>query len=722
MASRAGVSDSATLFSSGPVSSALVSPDPDDAVIGRGASAGRMAAWFLTVMVVAVATLFASPDVRPAQAACGPSDPAACLPSSSVVDCLDPPTPAMPDTGATSFFVTRPAEIDSADYQKAPTYDQFGYAGLQYHTYDLGCGPDGAVAPDALVNTSIANMMLSFSTFTVGLTNAVRERAYDPQTMWGWTNGLIEEASSALYERIFTTIGVVTVVIVGAWLVWTARRGDMSDAATLAGWALLVMIVTTAVAAWPVRAATVADNSLTGSLGTVNSALHPNSSESCGSRDCEDTRRPSERASATVTDVVLYRQWLSGELGSADSATAKKYGRSLYEASAMSWEEAADARQSSIERDRIVKEKQEKWKKVAADIKKADPDAYEYLTGKQGSARIGSAFTSMVAALVVAPFDLMASLLIIIAFLIIRLAVAFLPAIAVVGILRPASGPLRGLFRTVVAAILNCVIFGVGASVYLLALELITSTASLAGWQQILLIFLTGLVMWLLLRPFRRLTSLAGGNPFHDLVGGLGAVRRRAFGDARQAGLVAAGALIGNRAAEDNDERRSEARPETWSRDRSFVRAGDAPLEAETAGAGTRTRLTDESPVVRDGAAGRPETSGTGSDPYPGGTGPGTTTYTGPGADDDVVTPAGSRPPMRVAAGPARPENGGGLDYRDPSYPVRTGGETIPVESDERFVVYRPDSGYRTVEPDVRPESRPAPRESADVTAGSRPE
>ena len=46
----------------------------------------------------------------------------------------------------------------------------------------------------------------------------------------------------------------------------------------------------------------------------------------------------------------------------------------------------------------------------------------------------------------------------------------------------------------------------------------------------------------------------------------------------------------------------------------------------------------------------------------------------------------------------------------------------VPVESDERFVVYRPDSGYRTVEPDIRPESRPSPRESADVTAGSRSE
>ncbi|GAA3382747.1 hypothetical protein GCM10020369_05840 [Cryptosporangium minutisporangium] len=670
-----------------------------------------------------MATLFASPSVRPAHAACGPSDPAACLPNSDVVDCLDPPTPAMPDTGAGSFFLTAP-KSNSANEQavEASLYEDYGYAALQYHTYDLGCGPDGAVAPDALVNTSVANMVLAVSVFTVGLTNTVREHAYDPGSMWGWTDDLVGTASSALYERIFTVLGIVTVVIVGAWLLWSARRGDLSDAASIAGWALLVMIITTAVAAWPMRAAHVADSALTGSLGAVNSALHPGEDRQCGAVRCQDESPPERKASGVVTDVVLFNQWLAGELGSADSATAKKYGEKLYSASAFSWEEAEIIRSDPKRRDDLVKQKQEDWKETAAAIKQEDPDAYEYLTGKQGTARIGSALTALVAALVVAPFDLMASILIIIAFLIIRLAVAFLPAIAVVGILRPASGPLRGLFRTVVAAILNCIIFGVGASVYLLALELITSTASLAGWQQILLIFLTGLVMWLLLRPFRRLTSLAGGNPFNDLVGGLGAVRRRAFGDARQAGLVAAGTLVGSRAADEMDERRSDARPETWSRDRTFVRTGDSPVEADTSTAGTRTatragRLADESPVVLAGAVSRPETSGSraGHGSYPGGTGPGTT-------DDDVVTPAGSRPPMRVAAGPARPENGAGLDYRDPSYPVRTGGETIPVESDERFVVYRPDSGYRTVEPDIRPESRPSPRESADAAAGSRPE
>ncbi|MFI5954133.1 MFS transporter [Cryptosporangium sp. NPDC051539] len=703
----------------------------------RGLPAGRVVAWVLTVLVVAVATLFASPGVRPAQAACGPSDPAACLPSSSVVDCLDPPTPAMPDTGAGSFFLKEPSKsASSRQAVESSLYDDYGYAGLQYHTYDLGCGPDGAVAPDALVNTSVANMVMGVSVFIVGVTNTIREHAYDPASMWGWTDELVGSASSALYHKIFTVVGFLTVVLVGAWLMWSAKRGDLSDAASLAGWAVLVMVVTTAVAAWPMRAAHVADNTLTGSLNTVNSALHPGEDRQCGAVRCQDDELPERKASGVLTNVVLFNQWLSGELGSADSKTAKKYGEQLYSASVFSWEEAAIIRSDPSRRDELVKQKQEDWKKTAADIKKDDPDAYEYLTGKQGTARIGSSMTALVAALVAAPFDLMASVLIIIAFLIIRLAVAFLPAIAVVGILRPASGPLRGLFRTVVAAILNCVIFGVGASVYLLALELITSTASLAGWQQILLIFLTGLVMWLLLRPFRRLTSLAGGNPFQDLVGGLGAVRRRAFGDARQAGLVAAGALIGNRAAEDAHDRQSEARPESWSRDHSFLRAGESPTDATLAGDRTatesgparRARLRDDSPVTSasgmnpsgtnrsgtsattiDGTVIRPE--GASTHDYPGTRPPDRVAANSGYSEPDIPGSYGSRPES------ARPEGGRGVDYRDPA---TTRGESIPVESEERFVIYRPDSGFRTVEPDIRPESRRVPRE--DATAGSRPE
>ncbi|HEV2086918.1 MAG TPA: hypothetical protein VGR21_01275 [Cryptosporangiaceae bacterium] len=448
------------------------------------------------------------------------------------------------------------------------------------------------------------------------------------------------------------------------------------------------MTVTTAIAAWPLKASMAADTTLTGSLGIVNSALHPSSTQDCGSATCVENRSPQRQASGVVTDVVLYRQWLSGELGSADSSTADKYGERLYSASAFTWYEAREIRADPTRREGLIKLKQDKWKEVAAEIKKTDPDAYEYLTGKQGTGRVGSAFTALVAALVTLPFDLMASLLIIVAFLIIRLAVAFLPAIAVVGILRPTSGPLRGLFRTVVAAIMNCVIFGIGASVYLLAIELITGTTTLAGWQQILLIWLTGLVLWLLLRPFRRLTSLTGKDPFAELAGGLGGMHRKFFGDMKQLGIAATGSYLGDvHALDANDQKRAEraaggqGRPEGWTRqDPAYARSGEAPPGR----------------MPPDGTPGAQRA-------------PAASTF----RRVDHAVPSTPGPP------PSRPETATGPHYESttsPHYATTAGQYTtasdpgaLPVETSDVYVIYRPDRGYQTV-PSNPPAARSSPR------------
>ena len=44
----------------------------------------------------------------------------------------------------------------------------------------------------------------------------------------------------------------------------------------------------------------------------------------------------------TATETMLYRNWLRGALGSADTATAQKYGPVLYDAKSLSWGEAQD--------------------------------------------------------------------------------------------------------------------------------------------------------------------------------------------------------------------------------------------------------------------------------------------------------------------------------------------------------------------------------------------
>src|SRR6185503_19688526 len=165
--------------------------------------------------------------------------------------------------------------------------------------------------------------------------------------------------------------------------------------------------------------------------------------------------------------------------------------------------------------------------------------------------------------------DLTASLLVLLGFIIFRWAVIAAPIIGTVAMLRPASSGFRRLVNAVVAALFNIVIFGTGAAVYLFAFDLIMS-AALPGWLQVVLVWLCGVVGWLLLRPYRRITQLGGGNST-AVIGSAGSWHRRFFRDVRDTAPAAVArpgggseVIVGDRPAQ-----------------RVEVRAGP-PLQTET--------------------------------------------------------------------------------------------------------------------------------------------
>jgi hypothetical protein len=397
--------------------------------------------------------------------------------------------------------------------------------------------------PDFKFENTVANGEFMIATGVIGASNAVRERAWDPGLMWSWADPLVQKATQSIYKQVFSVFGVVTLVVVGLYLLWRSRQADMSGAMTTAGWALLVMVAVTALAKWPVVSAHVADNTLISSLSVVHNAVGPPSDaippDQCTRDDkasCQDLRPPAVRASDTAVDTMLYRNWLRGLLGSADSVTAQKYGAALYDARTFTWGESIDAK-DPVQRQAIVSRKSIQWMKVSEQIRTEDPSAYEYLQGTKGMERIGAGFIALLSALMYALFDLTASLLVLLGFLIFRWAVIAAPILGTVAILRPASAGFRRLINAVVAALFNIVIFGTGAAVYLYAVDLIMNTPSLPGWLQIVLVWLCGVVGWLLLRPYRRITQLGGKDPTAALASGMW--HRRFFRDVRESAPAA---------------------------------------------------------------------------------------------------------------------------------------------------------------------------------------
>ena len=494
----------------------------------------RLVSATLATMVLALGTLFGAPVQAAAPAAgvgaVAPGDKLCSLEewtkrgidecvgrlqevSAARIQCVSAPNPAAPDSGLGGWFVSKPTWNVNGPAGK---YSRYGYAGYDYTTYDINC-VQTVMHPDYKLENTIANGEFMLAAGIVGVSNALRERAWAPDEMWGWADPLVEKATTALYKQVFSVFGVITLAVIGVYLLWRSRQAQMSMALTTVGWAILVMVGVTAIASWPVQSAKAADGTLVGVLSVVHDAVGPRSTTTTTCSDpepgaCDDHRPPAVRAGDTAVEALLYRNWLRGSLGSADSETAKKYGPALYRAKSLSWSDVEAIQDDSSRRDGIIRAKQSEWMKVAEQIKTEDPEAYQYLQGTKGMERIGAGFVAILSALSYAAFDVIASLLVLLGFLIIRWAVIAAPALGTVGLLRPASAGLRRLVNSVLAALFNVLIFGTGAAVYLFAVDLIMSTSSLPGWLQVTLVLLCGVVGWILLRPYRRITQLGGGS------------------------------------------------------------------------------------------------------------------------------------------------------------------------------------------------------------------
>ena len=71
----------------------------------------------------------------------------------------------MPGDGIAAFFdkpprACRRQEDPFAEDATTTIYEQYGYAGLRWHTYDLGCGPDMSRNPDAVIGTAVSNWIM----------------------------------------------------------------------------------------------------------------------------------------------------------------------------------------------------------------------------------------------------------------------------------------------------------------------------------------------------------------------------------------------------------------------------------------------------------------------------------------------------------------------------------------------------------------------------------
>src|SRR4051794_3727784 len=236
------------------------------------------------------------------------------------VDCTDAPTPDMPGQGLSAFFEKTPKPLPRQEdpFAKGATttmYEQYGYAGLRWHTYDLGCGPDAARNPDAVMGTALSNWVTNIPVSMCALTASVTDVAFDP-TFLRVFDPAIRRISQSLHQSLFATWLPALLALLGIGILLKARRSALSTTAATIGWALMVILIATALFRWPVQAGHFADNTVVSTLGQVVTKI-----------DGQDRQvNPSVAVASNVQESIFYNSWLAGTLGSNDSQTAKKYG------------------------------------------------------------------------------------------------------------------------------------------------------------------------------------------------------------------------------------------------------------------------------------------------------------------------------------------------------------------------------------------------------------
>lgn len=591
----------------------------------------------------------------------GLNSPASAIPG--FPDCKEPPTPEVPGRGIAGFFSGAPDELPAeadpfVENAETTIFEQYGYAGLRWHTYDLGCGPDAMRAPDAVIGTAVSNWVVQLPLALTALTGSVTQVAFEPDFL-GAFDGAVESVSSALHESLFVSWVPFVIAAIGFLIIFKARKSGLATTAGAIGWALMVVLIATALFRWPVEAGRAADATVTQTLGAVVSRVDGNG----------PSVDPGTAVASNVSESILYKAWLAGALGDAESKTAQTYGPDLFKAQALTWREAAVLERDPDAGKAIIEAKQAAWQETADKIQDADPEAYQYLTGERSEARVGYALLSATGAFLALPFLLTSALLLIGCFLIVRLAVMLFPAFATLGAFPASRGLVTGLGRTVGAAVVNAIIFGIGAGVTIAVLGLLFDPKGAPAWLGVVLMPLFSVIMWVALKPFRRLTSMVSPHEVGRLDKPSAPWLKKLVvsGVGMATGGVAAGlgAFVGTKTGDADEEKpppeRAEGRPSVET----------VPTARPTARPAVATSTTAQ-PLALTAAAGshkadEPPPNAASAPPPPSPRGP----------DPDGGTPAGG------SLGPGFVPRPTGAERLEPA-------ESEEFDGEEIYVIYRP--------------------------------
>jgi hypothetical protein len=407
-----------------------------------------------------------------------------------VDDCKQPPNPERPGSGMVGAIDPTPLQAGTPN----SVYAEVGYAGLVWHTYDLGCGPSGLRNPNAVIDTWTGNLLFDIGKAIVGATNGLHY-ALGEGGLLAPLNDLIVSGTVALYDTVYAPWFGLIAVLLAIVLFRSIWRGDLATVSKRAAWALAGIWFAAATYLTPLLYTQVLDGVLVEGSNQVRTGfLHE---VGIGQQDALPT---------LLHEQIIYRNWLRGEFGSPDGPQAVQLGRDLVRAQAYSKQEIAAG--ADDPKSGVADRKKQEYKTIAD----RTGSAYGYFQGVDGN-RIGVGFLAALQGVMFGLFQLLAQAALLLAQVLLRVIILLGPIIGLVAILY--HDLLRGIGRAVGAAVLNIVVLSALAALHTLVMVWVFDpTRNISVLAQMLLAGMITLVMLLVARPVRRMwqmTELAVG-------------------------------------------------------------------------------------------------------------------------------------------------------------------------------------------------------------------
>jgi hypothetical protein len=407
-----------------------------------------------------------------------------------VDDCKQAPNPERPGSGMVGAIDPTPLQAGAPN----SVYAEVGYAGLVWHTYDLGCGPSGLRNPNAVIDTWTGNLLFDIGKVIVGATNGLHYALGDGGLL-APLNDLIVSGTVALYDSVYAPWFGLIAVLLAIVMFRSIWRGDLATVSKRAAWALAGIWLAAATYLTPLLYTDVLDGVLVEGSNQVRTGfLHE---VGIAQRDALPT---------LLHEQIIYRNWLRGEFGSPDGPQAVQLGRDLVRAQAYTKQEIAAG--ADDPKSGIADRKKQEYKSIAD----RTGSAYGYFQGIDGN-RIGVGFLAALQAVMFGLFQLLAQAALLLAQVLLRVVILLGPIIGLIAILH--HDLLRGVGRAVGAAVLNIVVLSALAALHTLVMVWVFDPSrNISVLAQMLLAGMITLVMLLVARPVRRMwqmTELAVG-------------------------------------------------------------------------------------------------------------------------------------------------------------------------------------------------------------------